>query len=231
MGACLASAAIRCRFVDTESSLGVPVMFLSNGSMIRHPLSSTGSPRRGFPCFNGTMGCSESPPPIPPRFVAFAWRYHNCEAAIRVRPDGRSRRSTSRGRRAWGFLLRRLPLPALVVEATGIPRFLGNPGVDVPCSSTPAGPVGQALFSPTGAAFRLRYLVGSRNVGFFRGSMTRPIHWLSTLRSRDCSRTTQDSLPAAGLLCRAGLVTRWVPMQGLASHVAPPCPGFSWRTA
>ena len=131
--------------------------------MIRHPLSSAGSPRRGFPCFNGTMGCSESLPPIPLRFVAFAWRYHDCEAAIRVRPDGRSRRSTSRGRRAWGFLLRRLPLPAMVVETTGIPRFLGNPGVDVPCSSTPAGPVGQAIFSPTDAAFRRHNVVGSRN--------------------------------------------------------------------
>ena len=65
---------------------------------------------------------------------------------------------------------------------------------------------------------------------FFRGSITRPIHWLSTLRSRDCSRTTQDSLPAAGLLCRVGLITHWVPMQGLALHVAPPCPGFAWRT-
>jgi hypothetical protein len=65
---------------------------------------------------------------------------------------------------------------------------------------------------------------------FLRGSMTRPIHWLSTLRGRDRSRTTQDSLPAAGLLCRVGLATHWVPVQGLASHVAPPCPGFAWRT-
>ncbi len=32
----------------------------------------------------------------------------------------------------------------------------------------------------------------------FRGSITRPGHWLSTLRSLGCPRTTQDSLPAAG---------------------------------
>jgi hypothetical protein len=65
---------------------------------------------------------------------------------------------------------------------------------------------------------------------FFRGSITQPVHSLSTPRSRGRPRTTQDSLPAAGLLCRAGLATRWVPMQGLASHDAPPCPRFAWRT-
>ena len=114
------------------------------------------------------MGCSESPPPIPPRFVAFAWRYHDCEAAFCVRPWGRARRWTSQQRRAWGLICR-LPLPAMVVETTGIPRFLGNPGVDVPCSSTPAGPVGQAIFSPTGAAFRSQYVVGSRDDKFLSG--------------------------------------------------------------
>jgi hypothetical protein len=67
-------------------------------------------------------------------------------------------------------------------------------------------------------------------IKFFRGSMTRPIHSLSTLRRRDYSWTTQDSLPAVGQRCRAGFTTRWVPLQGLASHNAPPCPGFTWRT-
>ena len=41
----------------------------------------------------------------------------------------------------------------------------------------------------------------------YRGSVTRPMHSLSTLRSAGCPDTTQDSLPAAGLLCRAGLDT------------------------
>ena len=61
------------------------------------------------------------------------------------------------------------PIPAMVVETTGIPRFLGNPRVDVPCSSTPAGPVGQAIFGPSGAAFRSRYVVGSRDVKILSG--------------------------------------------------------------
>lgn len=39
----------------------------------------------------------------------------------------------------------------------------------------------------------------------FRGSITRPACSLSTLRSRGHPRTTQDSLPAGGSPCRAGL--------------------------
>src|SRR5208337_786783 len=39
-------------------------------------------PRRGpsgwFPRFHGTMRCCDSLPPISPRFVSFAWRYHRC---------------------------------------------------------------------------------------------------------------------------------------------------------
>src|SRR4030095_584983 len=31
--------------------------------------------------------------------------------------------------------------------------------------------------------------------------------------------TTQDSLPAAGQLCRAGLPTRWVPSQGFSYRI------------
>ena len=178
------------------------------------------------------MGCSESLPPVPPHFVSFAWRYHACRAVVRARPFAAP--TAPRRTSGWPGVFQNsagCPIPALNVETTGLPGFLGNPDVDVPCSSTPAGPAGPGLYSPTDAAFRSRKGVGSRDVILFRGSITWPIHSLSTLRSRDCSRTTQDSLPAAGLLCRAGLVTRWVPLQGLAPHVAPPCPGFTWRTA
>ena len=76
--------AICCRFVDTLSSLDVLSMFRSNRSMIRHPLPSAGSCGGQFPCVHGTMGCSDSLPPVPPHFVAFAWRYHACDAAVRV---------------------------------------------------------------------------------------------------------------------------------------------------
>jgi len=175
------------------------------------------------------MGCSESLRPFPPHFVAFVWRYHVCDAVFRVRPFA----APTAGRRARGrpgVSYAGCPIPALNVETTGLPRFLGNPNADMPCSSTPTGPAGPSHFSPPDTAFRGHYCVGSRNDKFFRGSITRPAHSLSTLRSRGHPRTTQDSLPAVGLLCRAGLITRWVPLQGLAFHIAPPCPGFAWRT-
>ena len=116
----------------------------------------------GFPCFAGTMGCSETLPPIPPHFVAFAWRYHACCGVFRVRPLAApiAPRRTS----GWpGVYCAGCPFPAGNVETTGLPRFLGNPGVNMPCSSTPTGPAGPGQFSPTDAAFRSRNGVGSRD--------------------------------------------------------------------
>ena len=48
-GAFLASSAIRCRFVETESNLGVLAICPSNGSICRCPLPSTGSRRLDSP--------------------------------------------------------------------------------------------------------------------------------------------------------------------------------------
>ena len=66
----------------------------------------------------------------------------------------------------------------------------------------------------------------------FRGSITRPACSLSTLRSLGRPTTTQDSVPAAGQLCRGRLATPWVPLQGfrLPMSYLPPCPSFAWRT-
>ena len=126
------------------------------------PFPPQGLPRMGFPCFTGTMGCSETLPPVSPHFVAFAWRYHACAAAFRVRPLAApaAPRRTGGGP---GVYCAGCPIPALNVETTGLPRFLGNPGVGVPCSSTPTGPAGPGLYSPTDAAFRSHKGVGSRD--------------------------------------------------------------------
>ena len=43
-------------------------MFPSNSSMTRHSLPSPGFPRFEFPCFVGTMECSDFPPLVRPRF-------------------------------------------------------------------------------------------------------------------------------------------------------------------
>ena len=122
----------------------------------------------GFPRFTGTMGCSESLPSLGPHFVAFAWPYHACDAAFRVRPLAAPAdpRRTGGGP---GVCYAGCPIPAMNVETSGIPRFLGNPGADVPCSSTPAGPTGQGLFSPVDAAFRSCNGVGSSDVQTLSG--------------------------------------------------------------
>jgi len=52
-----------------------PAIFPSGGSASRRPLPSAGSSEGEFPRFTGTMRRSDSRPPIPPRFVSFAWRY------------------------------------------------------------------------------------------------------------------------------------------------------------
>src|SRR5213078_4748138 len=72
------------------------------------------------------------------------------------------------------------PIRTMRVETVGRPRFLRNPRVPTPCSPTPAGPTRQALrrrrCSP-----RDVHGEGSREE-YFRGSITRPWHSLSTLR-------------------------------------------------
>jgi len=161
------------------------------------------------------MGCSESLPPIPPRFVAFAWRYHDRDAVLRVRPLGRSRRSTSRRRRAWGFASPVAPCRLCSWRRRGFPGSWGTPMWTCPALR----PRRDRWARPFSAQPMLPSAVTTSSApampNFLRGSITRPIHWLSTLRSRDRSRTTQDSLPAAGLLYRVGLATHGVPMQGL----------------
>ena len=74
--ACLASSAIRCRDVETGPNLGVLAVFPSNGATCPVPPSLHGVSWVQFPRFGGTLRHSDSSPPIPPRFVAFARRYH-----------------------------------------------------------------------------------------------------------------------------------------------------------
>src|SRR5208283_2089350 len=54
-----ARSAIRCCNVDTFSGSCAPGMFPSNESITWHPLPSPGSSREKFPCFSGTMECSD----------------------------------------------------------------------------------------------------------------------------------------------------------------------------
>ena len=56
-------------------------------------------------------------------------------------------------------------------------------------------------------------------IRFFRGSMTRPAHPLSTLRRMDHSTTTQDSLPAAASFAGQDASSCRVPTKGF-NHVS-----------
>jgi len=120
----------------------------------------------------------------------------------------------------------------LAAETSGSPRFLGDPLVHMPCSQTPEGPPGSGHSTQAMLPSARNTASAPSNSFQFRGSITRPMHSLSTLRRTGLPATTQDSLPAAGLLCRAGLNTRWVPLQGFrwrSCHLLPPRPSFAWR--
>src|SRR5438105_12199110 len=87
-----------------------------------------------FPGFTSTAGHSDCLPPIPPRFVAFAWRYRSLRS--RFAPVG----GRAQPPQARGFLYPAVPRAGHRAETAGPPRFLGNPTVHMPCSSTPVGP-------------------------------------------------------------------------------------------
>jgi hypothetical protein len=185
-GDCFASSAIRCCRVDTRSGFNAPAMFPSNGSMTWHPLPSPGSRRLRFPCFVGTTRCSDVQLSIPPRLVAFAWRYHGC---TRVSFPTLS----SAPARAWSWSAG--APPAFTAETEGPPRFLGNPCVPMPCSPTPAGPstpghYGVPAWPPLCPQRRLP------RDSSFRGSIARL--WDSLFTLRPMQLPTPDAKLASG---------------------------------
>jgi phosphoserine phosphatase len=73
-----------------------------------------------FPCFIGPTRSSDVLPPIPPRFVSFAWRYQR-RAPTYSLSAGAERDSNGPG------LVPPVALPAFPLETAGPPRFLANP--------------------------------------------------------------------------------------------------------
>src|ERR1700677_4477856 len=85
-----------------------------------------------FPCFNGTMRCSDSLPPVSPCFV---YRLAiPTDASVFVSPI-----RSGADLRAWSFTLA-TPQSHFTTGNDRSPRFLENPFVPTPCSPTPAGP-------------------------------------------------------------------------------------------
>jgi hypothetical protein len=192
-------------------------------------------PRSSLPAdaslpFTGSSGASspasavlskryDFPPPIPPHFVSFAWRYLRVHSFFSL-PGGRVRR---RGLE----LLTRYLQPGVHRGNDRISQVPGEPQVSVRhVQSTPAG-----LLAPDHYGTAARPLV-SEQQRLPRKVFRRSLAWLSdslsTLRSAGCPRPTQDSLPAVGQTLLDGLFTRRVPMRGFraltTSH--PPLPSL-----
>ena len=108
-----------------------------------------------------------------------------------------------RARRVGPGLGCRLPCRLVPRRRSGLPRSWGTP-VLMPCSRTPAGPLGQSSL-PLGCCLPSTKQRRLPRCKPFRGSITRPVHSLSTLRRVDCSTSTQDSLPAADSALPGGL--------------------------
>ena len=72
----LASAAIRCRDVETGPTRGVVGRLSLHRCHLPGPPSLHGVAWAQFPRFGGTLRHADSSPSIPPRFVACARRYH-----------------------------------------------------------------------------------------------------------------------------------------------------------
>ena len=139
------------------------------------------------------------PAPFAPRFVSFAWCYRSGCRLVRSFADVGQPYVCRPGH--WV----RLPFCRFSGRRRqGLPRSWGTHmcvrRVLRPRWNRPH----QAILRCGDAA-----PIDSQSKGFhveqFRGSIARPSHSLSTLRTADYSNGTQDSLPAAGQLYRTGI--------------------------
>src|SRR6266436_8127680 len=123
-GDCFASVATRCCFVDT----GLEFRCIRRLSLQRVHHPTPRFPPRGP---GGSRAHASTVlsrrydflPPFPPRFVAFAWRYHSVRLAFRSHhpKTPRWQAGSSLGSATP------TPVPNDPVETTGSPKFLGNP--------------------------------------------------------------------------------------------------------
>src|SRR5580658_9489213 len=166
--------AIRSSRVEIGTEPRVSSIFPSHGCHVPARPSLHGVPSARFPRFLATTTRSDSSSPIPPRFVAFAWRY---------------RRNSATGDNEVSQVPRR--------PVAHVPRFI-DPG-----GTSGAGPPGRAVptHRSSGVAFRAVSLVGFRNLDISGSvSAARALAvYASWSRSPVCFlTTTQDSLPAGG---------------------------------
>ena len=191
-------------------------MFPSNGVMTWRPLLSTGSLGM-VPPLQRYYGTLRLPAAHLDPFEILHEPIPSCRPWFA--PLGRGRPTGGQGVVGSG-------LPSgLTMETSGSLRFLGNPGGHCPRSSTPAG---SGRLSGPRVSCLTRPPLTSRTraprVFHFRGSITRPLTSLSTLRRMGRPTTTQDSLLAAGPALPGGIHTRRVSAKGFRVQVSSSFP-------
>ena len=131
--------------------------------------------------------------------------------------------SSDRGYSGYGF-----PNRAYFAGTSRLPKFLGNPHVHMPCSTTAVDLKTRPFFGLSGFAFRTW-----NDVGFHNSLFEAQSHGLRTPCLRFAATVTrwlaQNSVPTAGQLCRTGLFTCWVPLQSFSLFHFP-LVQVSWRT-
>ena len=177
-------------------------------------------PSGRFPCVIGSTAALRLPVarPAVASFPSFGGTAAAPWASSRSRPR---RASCGPG------VVHRNPQPDHDGDA-GPPRFLGNPNVYMPCSSTPAGPLRSPL-QHLGVAFRqCRRRRLPRSPNFEAQSHGRP---LAVYASQAGSPHRHARLASGWLasLVRAGRDYPLGPKERF-QLILPPFPGFAWRT-
>ena len=175
-----------------------------------------------FPRFQGTTRRSESPPPVPPHFVAFARRYPGRTRCSLPRPPSASAEGLE--------LVTRCSRRDIAEKMEGPPRFLENPKVNVPRSPTPAGSQapghGDAATRPS-VAYKT-----SAPASFFISGLNRAARSLAVYASRrrlpgHHARLASGCWPSSA---GRGSVPRRVPTRSFRDTIASSSPKLSWRT-
>src|SRR5438445_2891394 len=216
-GACRARVAIVCCRVEMVSDPGMSGIVPLRRSAIRCPLPSTGSSRVSSPASPVLRGIPTACRPSRRASLPSLGGTALCARASLPSAAERSHRRP-------GASFTRLSLvPVTARRRQALPGSWGTPLCTCP-ALRPRWDLHARPSRRFGAAFRHYYRVGSHHY-HFRGSIARPAHSLSTLRNQGhpCPRKTRFR-PLARL-CRAGLLTRWVPSQGFrAAYISSSLP-------
>ena len=157
------------------------------------------------------MRRSDSLPSISSGFVSFAFGYRLSSECSFLFPGRRTQGRPGRDYRLF---------PSVFSSGDGrVSQVPGEPNVCMPCSSTPAGPKGDAVFPPD-VAFRYPEAVGSHENAI--SGLNSKAYKLPVYASRPgLLQSAQHSVPAVSTLGRTGLITRRVPEKVSALHASP----------